>query len=287
MFNSFGFNSSLFNSAASSQVAALLRRSLNKGMRDMILVKLSEATAARRRFLFDLVSSADYVTPQTGQSVSLSEIKVCQNGGSEATSTGSITEIGGGLYYYEATASEVSTLGQITVRVNRSGCLAFKSVGQVVGFDPYSATVTVGTNNDKTGYALAANAVDSSVFTQSAADRMWSSATRTLSAFSFNVTVGGYASGQDPASLLLSTPANKLATTAAGEVNINLAQSVSIVNVSSKTTHNVGECLCVAWAEGAGKWTFSGNTLTVYGPDATSTVRAFTLNDTLNPTSRT
>lgn len=44
--------------------------------------------------------------------------------------------------------------------------------------------VTVGTNNDKTGYGLAANAVDAAQFTQAAADKVWTSTTRTLSAFS-------------------------------------------------------------------------------------------------------
>lgn len=57
-----------------------------------------------------------------------------------------------------------------------------------------SAPVTVGTNNDKSSYSLtagslatstfAAGAIDSTVFAQSAADRIWSSASRTLTALS-------------------------------------------------------------------------------------------------------
>jgi hypothetical protein len=50
------------------------------------------------------------------------------------------------------------------------------------------------------------------------ATAVWGATTRTLSAFGFNVTVGGYTAGQDPASLVLATPANKLATNATGFV---------------------------------------------------------------------
>lgn len=46
-----------------------------------------------------------------------------------------------------------------------------------------AGAVTVGTNNDKTGYALAANAVDAGQFTQAAADKVWLSAARTLTSF--------------------------------------------------------------------------------------------------------
>lgn len=41
-------------------------------------------------------------------------------------------------------------------------------------------SVHVTSNTDKTSYSLAANAVDSSIFTQSAADRVWSTAARAL-----------------------------------------------------------------------------------------------------------
>jgi hypothetical protein len=47
---------------------------------------------------------------------------------------------------------------------------------------------------------------------------VWAAASRTLSAFAFKPTVGGYDTGQDPASLLLVTPANLLATNADGAV---------------------------------------------------------------------
>jgi len=42
-----------------------------------------------------------------------------------------------------------------------------------------------------------------------------------------------------------------------------------------------------AWAQGFGRWVLSGTTLTLYGPDGSTPVRAFTLNDAENPTART
>ena len=49
---------------------------------------------------------------------------------------------------------------------------------------------------------------------------VWSAAVRTLSSLA-NVTVGGYATNQDPGTYVLSTPANKLATDGAGRVGAN------------------------------------------------------------------
>jgi hypothetical protein len=202
------------SASATRRVPYFSGPAINRGFKDMILIKLNEATAGRRRIPFDLTSSTDFVTPLTGQTVALSAIKVYPNGGSEATATGSVVEIGGGLYYYECATGEVATLGQLTVRVNFSGALPYKAVGQVVSFDPYDAT----------GLGLSG-------------------------------------------------------------MNINLTQTVPIVDLSTKTTQNVGECFSAARAQGAGKWILSGTTLTLYGPDGT-VVRTFPLNDAVNPTQR-
>jgi hypothetical protein len=66
-----------------------------------------------------------------------------------------------------------------------------------------TSPVTVGTNNDKTGYGLA---------------QAFPANFASLAIASGAVTVGAYAQGQDPASLVLSTPANKLSTDGSGRV---------------------------------------------------------------------
>jgi hypothetical protein len=51
-----------------------------------------------------------------------------------------------------------------------------------------------------------------------------------------NVTVGGYAAGQDPASYLLVTPANKLATDASGDVTFNNSTIATVTNLTNAPT---------------------------------------------------
>jgi hypothetical protein len=59
-----------------------------------------------------------------------------------------------------------------------------------------------------------------------------------------NVTVGGYAAGQDPATLTLVTPANKLATDASGRVTVG-----SIVNAAIAAATFAANALGAAWDE--------------------------------------
>ncbi len=63
---------------------------------------------------------------------------------------------------------------------------------------------------------------------------------------------------------------------------IDLTQSVATSN-SAQTT---GDCLNAARAQGFGKWTISGTTLTLYAADGTTAVRTFTLDNSTSPTIR-
>ena len=130
----------------------------------------------------------------------------------------------------------------------------------------FGFSVTVGTNNDKTGYALTSGehtTIQSDVTTGMTTQgyttaragyldtlngivaAVWAYATRTLTALA-NVTVGNYAAGKDPASLLFVTPANKLATNSDGSVNANAtvagtvtANVTQINGQSAAATHTV------------------------------------------------
>lgn len=68
-----------------------------------------------------------------------------------------------------------------------------------------------------------------------------------------------------------------------GNVPIDLTQSVP----TSNTAQTVGDALNAARADGFGKWTTSGTTLTLYAADGTTVVRTFTLDSASAPTSRT
>lgn len=232
------------------------------------------------------------------------------------------------------------------------------SVGSVAG------SVTVGTNSDKSGYSLTSgehtaiqadsyNALNQAMPTTptsgSAFDRIKSYLNASVAAvksvtdvFTFtgsdvnasvdgavvvsgNVTVGGYATGQDPATYILQTPANKLDTDSSGRVNLgkwlgsvvnslisgrvdanaqvvgdgtfSTTGSVGSVNSPvqldyeqelslSPTVGTVGEALAAARAQGFGKWSISGSAFRIYAHDGTTLIKEFTLNSATSPTSR-
>lgn len=95
----------------------------------------SESTAARRRIPVYLVDDADGKTPETGITFSAGDIKVSKNGGAEANHGGTVTELAGGMYYYEATSGELDTLGFLSIRFTKSGVRTFVAAHQVIAID--------------------------------------------------------------------------------------------------------------------------------------------------------
>lgn len=80
---------------------------------------INETTAALRRIpfvLYDLVQVF-----QTGQTVTGAEVQVSKNGGAFVNGAGSVVEVGGGAYYYEATAGEVDTEGFLILKIVNAG----------------------------------------------------------------------------------------------------------------------------------------------------------------------
>lgn len=113
----------------------------------------SETTAARRRIPVYMVSSTDGSTPVTGITFNTGDIKISKNGAAEANHSGTVTEIAGGLYYYEAAAAELDTFGFITLRFSTTGARPFVALVQVLAVNPYVADAMLD----------AANSVESSL----------------------------------------------------------------------------------------------------------------------------
>jgi len=103
----------------------------------MLLLQKDEATAARRRIPIYLVDATDGVTPETSVTVSAGDVKISKDGGGEANHGGTLNELAGGMYYYEATAGELDTLGFLSIRLVKSGVRTFIAVAQVVAVDLY------------------------------------------------------------------------------------------------------------------------------------------------------
>jgi hypothetical protein len=103
------------------------------------IFKQSEATAARRRFWFTFYSSTgSRLTGLTGASLGG---KISKNGATPASVAGSWTEVDSasfpGVYYYEATATELNTLGSVVVVAGPDGTFGTlqESHGTVIAAD--------------------------------------------------------------------------------------------------------------------------------------------------------
>lgn len=106
---------------------------------DEMLLQQSAATAAKRTIIFRAVDATDGYTAETGLSWGAGDIKISKNGAAEANHSGTVTEIGGGLYKYEFALAELDTLGAISFRTNKSGVRPTSFIHQVVAFDPTNA----------------------------------------------------------------------------------------------------------------------------------------------------
>lgn len=105
-------------------------------------IKLSEATAARRRIKFVAIGPTG--TRLTGlTSASFTTKQISKNGVTPAAVAGTFVEVSSGsmpgVYYYETTTGEVDTLGDITLVLTASGMETREIVVQVVAYDPYDA----------------------------------------------------------------------------------------------------------------------------------------------------
>ena len=110
----------------------------------MYQIKLSEATAARRRIPVLLVDSTDGFTPKTGQTAPT--VTISKNGATAVTGVGTFTEVGNGVYYYEFTAGEADTLGWIALNVQKATCRQYNAIIQVMAYD-YAAGTNLGLTN--------------------------------------------------------------------------------------------------------------------------------------------
>lgn len=105
----------------------------------MQLIKQSEATAVRRTVLIGPLANTADDSAHTG-TLSGADIRVSKGGAAEANSAGTATHIANGLYSYAFLASEVDTLGPISLRIAKTGVYGDIFVFQVAAIDPYDST---------------------------------------------------------------------------------------------------------------------------------------------------
>jgi hypothetical protein len=116
----------------------------------------------------------------------------------------------------------------LTVRLVHSTHKVYPFCAQILTEDGYVSDIKLKT--DKLAFDAVNNVLANTVVLDSnAVVPIWTYSTRTLTG---NVTVGGYASGQNPANYVLANPSNKLATDASGRVTVG--------SNADKTNYQVG-----------------------------------------------
>ena len=125
---------------------------------ESMFIKQSEATAARRTIYVQLTVSATDAAYTTA--LGAADLKISKAGGAEASSDGTSTHLGGGVFAYVLTADEVGALGAGYVRVAQATCYARVYPFQVVAFDPMSATNLGLSNVDSTISGVPASLLD-------------------------------------------------------------------------------------------------------------------------------
>lgn len=146
------------------------------------MIFLKQSTASQEVPLGYFVDSTDGNTEETGLSIANTDIKVWKTGATTLANknSGGATHISNGIYYAVLDATDTDTLGPLVIFVHVSGALTVRLECCVLAENVYdslvgatdkldvntaeiTAAVTVTTNNDKTGYGLAANAITASV----------------------------------------------------------------------------------------------------------------------------
>src|SRR5207302_5276750 len=103
-----------------------------------------------RNLAFLMVDSVDHLTGKTGLTVA---VTLSKDAGAFAAAGGAVTEISSGWYKIALSTTDTNTLGDLALHCTSAGADATDFKEQVVSLLPGDA-VTVGTNNDKTGYSL-------------------------------------------------------------------------------------------------------------------------------------
>lgn len=119
-------------------------------------MRLLKQSTARDIIIF-MTNGTDHVTGSTGLTLTITASK---NGGSFSSITPTVTELSNGWYKLALTTSHTDTLGDFGLHITATGADPTDVVMQIVTDLPgasvssVSGSVTVGTNNDKTGYSL-------------------------------------------------------------------------------------------------------------------------------------
>jgi hypothetical protein len=224
------------------------------------LLKLS--TAKTRLFFLRLTNR----TAAIGQSVT---VTITKAGGAPYAPAGSVVEVGQGFYTVGLSSSDTNTLGDLGITCTATGCEPTAIIDQVVAFDPNNA-MTLGVG------ALPNNTPDTN-----GGLLTFGTSSGQINPTNGNVTVAGYATGEDPGSLVLINPGDKLATDTAGRV---ILQPAGLDAVATTPPTGVAgtfrEMLVALWRRFHKRVTRSTTTIQTYADDNTTVMTTQTYTST-------
>lgn len=222
----------------------------------MYPLKLS---TAGRPLVFRMVDETDGHTPETGLTCT---VTIRKAGGSFASPTGAVTEIANGYYQVAGNATDTDTAGPLILHATATGAVldgphvfhveallpgdtVAANLIEWLGVEPEVLNLnnrveaSISFDSGNVDYGEGTQAVPANVTHWRGnvpANLADTDKVQTTATISGDVTVGGYATGQDPATLLLVTPANKLATDSSGRVLLQPTQTgVTIPTVTTVT----------------------------------------------------
>jgi hypothetical protein len=103
-----------------------------------MLIRQSESTAARRTVFFTAVNTSDDSVHTS--TILAADIKLSKAGDAEASATNNATHLATGLHKLELTAAECDTLGEVSIRLNKTGVYNDVRLVNVVAFNPYASS---------------------------------------------------------------------------------------------------------------------------------------------------
>lgn len=285
----------------------------------MMLVKQSDTT---KPIEFLMIDSADHISGKTGLTVT---VTLSKNGGAFGAAAGTVAEISAGWYKLTPTSADTGTLGGLQLHATAIGADPTDKDCLVVAFDPYdpvrygltalpnaaagangglptgnaSGQVAVASfaNNALTAAAINADALTAAKVAPDVGTEIAGAVRTDLAVELARIDVANSSRASqtsldvvddflDTEVAAIKAKTDNLPASPAGVgsvMQLDLAQAVPTTN----TAQTVGDALNAARAQGFGKWTISGTTLTLYAANGTTVVRTFTLDSATDPTSRT
>jgi hypothetical protein len=236
---------------------------------------LTKNLAGQGCYLFAYLTTTGL--PKTGDSANITSAISKDGAASSATATANPTEIGAGVYWQPLSQAETNANA---LAIYSSSTTASVLIVQVFILTDRSG-VTVGTNNDKTGYALTTgeHTLISGTDVPAALTAQGLTTARATKLDSLDATV----------SSRLATASYTAAPATTDIVTALLAATPTLRSQQSITAPNVSDCLVGGWVAAAGKEAVvagSPPTLTGYLPDGVTAYRTFVLDSATSPTER-